>query len=68
MAGSMLECPQWPNAPRANTYNCYLLQGATDPMCFVDCTGGQSCPTGTQCVMFNTSTGAPVQICMPPVM
>ena len=62
--GSQTECPTSGIAGR--TSNCYILQGASNGQCFVDCAGGQTCPTDTVCAMVPTNGGSQVQICMPP--
>jgi hypothetical protein len=62
-SASAAECPTSPIAGR--TSNCYILQGATQGQCFVDCAGGQTCPANTVCAMTPTSGGGQVQICIP---
>jgi hypothetical protein len=64
-AASQAECPQWVDAPRSYTYNCYILQGETQGQCFIDCPNGEACPANTVCAMTANSLGQQVRLCMP---
>jgi hypothetical protein len=62
--GDNNSCPQ----PIGGTAGCYIFTGMTQPMCFIDCpTNPNLCPTGTECVMLTSRTGAAVRVCAPPV-
>lgn len=63
--GTNESCPTFPGS----TTGCYTFQGMTAPMCFVDCVNNPNiCPTGTQCVMLTSNSGAQVRVCAPPVL